>query len=299
MDVVLTPLRVVLENPVCCLPGIAPVLELLQTIVLYTCHVIAKATFFFHGALSYAICRAFPGLVRQILLARLENYLVSAYRLVDAESSSQSLPSRKERRRQAQEIVKSHFTPRYAPWTQRLCVTVDGQLFNAIARGHLTLVTGEIVEYTTKGLLVHIGPGESAEIPADTIVLCTGLTLLPLGGIRLFLTPGPEARRTLLDPGTCYTYRGVMLSGVPNFFFLAGFVNNSWTVRIDRAVSIACPCAKGFVASTHSCFLRRRGTSFESSRAFNPGLQGKLHRFCQRLRTGSSRGPSCRCPAVT
>src|SRR6478736_8178475 len=39
--------------------------------------------------------------------------------------------------------IATHFTPRYNPWDQRLCLVPDGDLFRAIRQGSASVVTGE------------------------------------------------------------------------------------------------------------------------------------------------------------
>jgi cation diffusion facilitator CzcD-associated flavoprotein CzcO len=48
--------------------------------------------------------------------------------------------------------VATHFTPRYNPWEQRLCVVPDGDMFHAIRTGRARVVTDEIQEFTAKGI---------------------------------------------------------------------------------------------------------------------------------------------------
>ena len=52
------------------------------------------------------------------------------------------------------------------------------------------------------------------------------MRLLPLGGIALTVDGEPvELADTL-------AYKGMMLSGVPNFAFLIGYTNASWTLKV-------------------------------------------------------------------
>ena len=77
--------------------------------------------------------------------------------------------------------VDPHFTPRYAPWDQRLCVVPDGDLFRTMRAGRASVVTGTIETFTEKGLRLDDG----TEIPADLIVTATGLTMVTLGEIAV------------------------------------------------------------------------------------------------------------------
>ena len=47
--------------------------------------------------------------------------------------------------------VGTHFTPRYNPWDQRLCLVPDADMFEAISNGSASIVTGEIDSFTPDG----------------------------------------------------------------------------------------------------------------------------------------------------
>jgi monooxygenase len=76
--------------------------------------------------------------------------------------------------------VGTHFTPRYNPWDQRLCLVPDADFFRAIRRGTVSVVTDNIESFTETGLKLKSG----AELPADLIVTATGLVLIPLSSRR-------------------------------------------------------------------------------------------------------------------
>jgi cation diffusion facilitator CzcD-associated flavoprotein CzcO len=119
--------------------------------------------------------------------------------------------------------VDTHFKPRYQPWDQRLCLVPDGDLFKAIRQGRASVVTDRIKKFTETGLRLESG----AELEADIVVTATGLRLLALGGARLAV----DGRDVTL-PDTM-AYKGMMLSGVPNFAFTIGYTNASWTLKAD------------------------------------------------------------------
>jgi cation diffusion facilitator CzcD-associated flavoprotein CzcO len=121
------------------------------------------------------------------------------------------------------EYVEEHFKPRYDPWDQRLCVIPDGDLFHAITSGRASVVTDHIDTFVPGGIRLRSG----AILEADVVVSATGLSLLPVGGVRLSLDGEP------VDIGQQSAYRGMMLSGVPNFAYCIGYVNASWTLRAD------------------------------------------------------------------
>ncbi|MBW0091095.1 NAD(P)/FAD-dependent oxidoreductase [Pseudonocardia sp. KRD-184] len=119
--------------------------------------------------------------------------------------------------------VDEHFTPTYQPWDQRLCVVPDGDFFRAVRRGDASVVTGHIDRFVPSG--IRMTTGEVVE--ADVVVSATGLSLLAFGGIELSVDGTP------VDVGEEVTYRGVMLSGVPNLAYCIGYTNASWTLRAD------------------------------------------------------------------
>ena len=126
--------------------------------------------------------------------------------------------------------VATHFNPAYNPWDQRLCLVPDGDLFKAISDGRASVVTDRIVRFTERGLLLESG----AELEADIVVTATGLQLLPLGGAQLTVDDRPVSL-----PETM-AYRGMMLSGVPNFAFTIGYTNASWTLKADLVSEFTC-----------------------------------------------------------
>jgi len=121
------------------------------------------------------------------------------------------------------DVIDEHFTTTYNPWDQRLCVVPDGDLFKALRKGKASVVTDHIDRFTPTGLRLKSG----AELDADIIVTATGLNLLAFGGIDLTVD-GEEV--SLPDH---MTYKGIMLSDVPNFIFGIGYTNASWTLKID------------------------------------------------------------------
>jgi monooxygenase len=119
--------------------------------------------------------------------------------------------------------VDPHFAPPYNPWDQRLCVVPDGDLFRAIRRGDASIETGHIDTFTETGIRLQDG----TEIEADIIVTATGLTLLAFGGAAIKVD-GEDVKL-----GDHVAYKGLMLDGVPNFAFVIGYSNASWTLKAD------------------------------------------------------------------
>jgi len=126
--------------------------------------------------------------------------------------------------------VDTHFKPRYDPWDQRLCMVPDSDLFEAITAGKAAIATGQIETFTEQGIRLESGE----EIEADVVVTATGLNLLFLGGMRLSVD-GVEP-----EIGKSFTYKGMMLDGIPNFAFTIGYTNASWTLKADLTAEFVC-----------------------------------------------------------
>jgi monooxygenase len=126
--------------------------------------------------------------------------------------------------------VDTHFKPSYNPWDQRLCLVPDGDLFEAIRSGRASVVTDHIETFTETGLRLTSG----TELEADVIVTATGLNMLALGGLEIVV----DGREVEL-PRTM-SYKGMMLTGVPNFAFAIGYTNASWTLKCDLTCEYVC-----------------------------------------------------------
>ena len=126
--------------------------------------------------------------------------------------------------------VETHFTPRYAPWDQRLCLVPNSDFFKAISAGKASVVTAEIDTFTEDG--IRLTNGETLE--ADIIVTATGLDLLVMGGVEFSVDGEP------VDFSETFTYKGIMSSGVPNMMSTFGYINASWTLRADLTARFFC-----------------------------------------------------------
>ncbi|MGZ8305664.1 MAG: flavin-containing monooxygenase [Allosphingosinicella sp.] len=119
--------------------------------------------------------------------------------------------------------VGTHFTPRYNPWDQRLCLVPDADMFEALSDGSASIVTGEIEGFTEAGIRLKTGE----ELEADIVVTATGLKLQLLSDVA-FSVDG-ERR----DLSKTLSYRGMMFSDVPNLSYSFGYTNASWTLKAD------------------------------------------------------------------
>jgi monooxygenase len=157
-------------------------------------------------ALVYKLSRRRPSLVRRLIRAATKRQLPDGY------------------------AVDTHFKPKYDPWDQRLCVIPDGDLFEAISSGRASIVTDRVENFTERGVELASG----TEIEADIVVTATGLELVAFGGIEYVVDGEP------VDLSDRFAYRGAMLSGVPNFAFAVGYINASWTLKVDLVCDWLC-----------------------------------------------------------
>ena len=126
--------------------------------------------------------------------------------------------------------VETHFTPRYNPWDQRLCLVPDADLFEALKAGTASVVTDQIDRFTPTGIALASG----SELPADIAVTATGLKLNLLGDVA-FAKDGER-----IDLSKALTYKGMMASDVPNLAFVFGYTNASWTLKADLTCEYVC-----------------------------------------------------------
>lgn len=155
--------------------------------------------------LIYALARKYPQLVRTFLLHAVKKQLQG-------------------------KVDMKHFTPHYLPWEQRLCVVPDGDLFQVLRDGQASVVTDEIEHFTEQGIQLKSGQ----YLDADIIVSATGLQIQVLGGIQATVDGKP------IDPAEHLLYQGMMLNNVPNMAMMIGYINASWTLKVDIAADYLC-----------------------------------------------------------
>ncbi len=169
-------------------------------------HEITRKQQLLNGAEFARRCLAEPEVVKQELIGALRGVLGDDY------------------------DVDTHFTPDYRPWRQRIAFVPDADLFETIAAGDATVVTDEIERFTQNGVLLKSGK----ELTADLIVAATGFNLNALGDIA-FTVDGQ-----LVDLHDTLTYRGMMLTGMPNLVLVFGYFRASWTLRADLVADFTC-----------------------------------------------------------
>ena len=124
----------------------------------------------------------------------------------------------------------THFKPRYNPWDERLCAVPNGDLFKVLRQGKGSVVTDHIDTFTENGIRLKSGK----ELQADMIITATGLDLMIFGNIK----PTIDGRPVKVSEHL--TYKGAMLSGVPNFSMIFGYTNSSWTLKADLVSEFTC-----------------------------------------------------------
>ncbi len=150
--------------------------------------------------------------------------------------------------------VDRHFTPRYNPWDQRLCLVPDADLFAAIKAGDASVVTDTIETFTKDGIRLSSGQ----ELPADIIVTATGLELQLMSGVA-FSVDG-----NTIDPAKSLGYKGMMFSDIPNLASSFGYTNASWTLKADLTCAYVCRLLNT---------MRARGLRQATPRVTDPEVQ--------------------------
>lgn len=126
--------------------------------------------------------------------------------------------------------VDVHFKPDYQPWDQRMALVPDADLFNAVRSGKASIVTDHIERFTKTGILLTSGQ----EIKADIVVPATGLDLQLWGNITLTIDGQPVESHRLTN------YKGMMFSQMPNFVWVFGYTNASWTLKAELTFDYVC-----------------------------------------------------------
>ena len=200
------------------------------------------------GMAFYNYTRKFPNSARKFIVGKVREALGESY------------------------DVETHFNPSYNPWDQRLCLVPEGDLFKAIKRGDVDVVTDTIDTFTETGLKLASGK----ELEADLVVTATGLQLKFLGGMSVRV----DDREVV--PNELLTYKGMMFSDVPNLAMSIGYTNASWTLKCDLTCEYVCRLLNHMDAHGFStCTPRRRGgVEPEPLLDFSSGyVQRALHLF--------------------
>jgi cation diffusion facilitator CzcD-associated flavoprotein CzcO len=206
---------------------------------------------------TYRLARSQPGVVRNLVLRGAQRQLAGAADL-------------------------THFTPRYNPWDQRLCIVPDGDLFKAIRSGRADVVTDRIDRFTPSGIRLVSG----AELEADIIVTATGLNVQMMGGAEIEVDGKP------LSLSDALTYKSVMLEGVPNATLVFGYPNASWTLKADLACEYTCRLLNHMAAHGYDQVVARATAADRGTGSVLDALNsGYVRRAADRLPRQGSRAP--------
>jgi cation diffusion facilitator CzcD-associated flavoprotein CzcO len=150
--------------------------------------------------------------------------------------------------------VGTHFTPRYNPWDQRLCLVPDSDLFQSLKSGKASVVTDQIEMFTNGG--IKLKSGETLD--ADIIVTATGLKLELLAGLEVTV----DGEKKNLSKSM--SYKGMMYSDVPNLASSFGYTNASWTLKCDLTCEYVCRMLN---------YMDRKGYAQATPRKTDPSVQ--------------------------
>jgi monooxygenase len=207
-------------------------------------------------SLVYQLCRRYPERMKRILRNYQQRWLPADF------------------------DIDTHFAPRYDPWDERLCVAPNGDFFRAIRKGGLSIATGVIETFTPDGITLASGQ----QVPADIIITATGLNLQAFGGMDIVVDG-----ETVELPDTM-AYKGVMLSGLPNFAYVIGYTNASWTLKADLASEFVCRLLAHMNAKGYRTVEAVRDTSV-TAEPFMDLTSGYVRRAMAELPTQGSRAP--------
>lgn len=181
-------------------PSVDPFASALRKILPHTlAHRLARWQRIIAGSAFFKLARRFPGFVKKQISNGIRKELGDAPQ------------------------IHQHFQPPYNPWRQRLCLVPDGDFFEAMREGKVSVVTDEIERFDGAGLQLKSGD----HVPADVIVTATGLSLKFLAGAQI------DVDGKAIHPGDQLTYKGLMYDGVPNLATCFGYTNASWTLKSD------------------------------------------------------------------
>jgi len=189
------------------LPDVDPIAEQVNKVLPEkAAHVVNRWKAIAFATAQYQLARKFPNYMRKTLLTMAQRRLPAGY------------------------DVEKHFGPRYNPWDERLCLAPNGDLFKTIRKGNADVVTDTIDTFVPEG--IKLSSGQVLE--ADIIVTATGLNLRLFGGAEIRRNGEP------VDLTKSMSYKGMMLSGMPNMAFTIGYTNASWTLKADLVSEYVC-----------------------------------------------------------
>ena len=205
----------------------------------------------------YAACRRWPERMRGFLLKQAERHLAGSADM-------------------------AHFTPRYMPWDQRLCIVPDADLFAAIRNGKAAVATDQIAGFDGRAITLASG----ARLEADVLVTATGLDVQVFGGMAVSVDGQPYA------PQEHMLYKGVLMEGLPNFAWILGYTSLSWTLKVDLAATYLVRLMKHLDANGLGAFCPRDEHGHRTAQSVMGNLtSGYLVRANDRMPRQGRAGP--------
>ncbi|MEK9778315.1 MAG: NAD(P)/FAD-dependent oxidoreductase [Methylophilaceae bacterium] len=113
--------------------------------------------------------------------------------------------------------------PAYDYWNQRPACSLDHDYFTSIKSDKVSIEHQEISSWEKNGIKLKNGKVVDCELA----IMATGLNAQLLGGIDVMVD------NKKININDTSWYRGMMFSGIPNFFAHTGYINFSWTARCE------------------------------------------------------------------
>ncbi|WP_082654008.1 flavin-containing monooxygenase [Bradyrhizobium pachyrhizi] len=209
------------------------------------------------GMFFYRLCKRDPERVKKLILGGVRHALGPDY------------------------DVATHFTPRYNPWDQRLCLVPNGDLFESLRNGRSSVVTDQIETFTRGGIKLKSGN----VLDADIVVTATGLDLQVLGGLEI------NVDGARVDLSKTMNYKGLMYSGVPNLAAAFGYTNASWTLKCDLTCEYVCRMLNHMKANGYAQVTPRRNDPDVAELPWVDFSSGYIQRAAARFPKQGSRRP--------
>ena len=156
--------------------------------------------------------------------------LMTSYSHYFPESAKKSMFDMTEKQLPSEISRDPHFTPRYNPWEQRMCMCPDGDFYKSLRSGKSSIVTDSIENITSDTIKLASGK----ELHPDIIVTATGLKLQFAGGMKIYVDD------EIFEVPQKYAWKNVMLEDLPNAAFVVGYVDASWTLGADATAQLVC-----------------------------------------------------------
>jgi cation diffusion facilitator CzcD-associated flavoprotein CzcO len=185
-------------------------------------------------------------------------------------------------------LLRWHLIPHHRLGCKRVILSDD--FYTALSRSNVELVTPSIVRFSSPGPVT----GNGREWPADVVVFATGFRPFNLtDGLSI---AGRDGRQLAGDwAAGPEAYRGVAVTGYPNFFMLmgpnSGLGHNSIVFMIEVQVRYILACLK-WLASDHrgGPGLATVEVRAEAQRRYNAWLQRRFDRTVWKPRGSEATG---------